>query len=417
MSVTATHMNSINHLSASCKTPNLHLPICSNRRFALPSPRKPNCSQSQLLPKSLNGSSPLNRRSRFNTHKRLSVSMEWQDCTVKMEVDIPVSVAYNFYLDRESFPKWMPFISSVEVLKDKPDLSRWSLKYNAFGQDINFCPTPNQKIHWRSLEGLPNKGSVRFFPKGPSSCLVELTVSYEVPALLTPVASTKKMSSIASGTAPTTKSAACFRRTYSSRSMLLSSLSSSSSPASAKLLNSSNGSSSSSSSPKPFRPVMRSREADRLEEERLLHVQWQDITVKMVVDAPASVAYKLYADRELFPKWLPFLSSVEAVEGSPDLSRYLVKFESFGKKFEYYFLAKNLEPIPDRKLHWRSIEGFANRGSVRFFHRGPSSCLVEINFSFEVPHAFAPVAFLMKPFMEGLIRGGLESFAAFVKTT
>ncbi|XP_013666366.2 uncharacterized 17.2 kDa protein in melC2-rnhH intergenic region isoform X1 [Brassica napus] len=225
------------------------------------------------------------------------------------------------------------------------------------------------------------------------------------------------MSSIASGTAPTTKSAACFRRTYSSRSMLLSSLSSSSSPASAKLLNSSNGSSSSSSSPKPFRPVMRSREADRLEEERLLHVQWQDITVKMVVDAPASVAYKLYADRELFPKWLPFLSSVEAVEGSPDLSRYLVKFESFGKKFEYYFLAKNLEPIPDRKLHWRSIEGFANRGSVRFFHRGPSSCLVEINFSFEVPHAFAPVAFLMKPFMEGLIRGGLESFAAFVKTT
>ena len=31
------------------------------------------------------------------------------------------------------------------------------------------------------------------------------------------------------------------------------------------------------------------------------------------------------------------------MEGSPDLSRYLVKFESFGKKFEYYFLAKNLE--------------------------------------------------------------------------
>ena len=32
-----------------------------------------------------------------------------------MEVDVPVSVAYNFYLDRESFPKWMPFISSVQV--------------------------------------------------------------------------------------------------------------------------------------------------------------------------------------------------------------------------------------------------------------------------------------------------------------
>ncbi|KAL0800622.1 hypothetical protein Bca101_055797 [Brassica carinata] len=202
MSVTATHMNTINHFSTTCKTSNLQLPICSDHRLAQPFHRKPK-SFSQLLPKTtLNGSSShspsssVNRRSRLSTRKRLSVSMEWQDCTVKMEVDIPVSVAYNFYLDRESFPKWMPFISSVEVLKDKPELSRWSLKYSAFGQDIkyswlarNLQPTPNQKIHWRSLEGLPNKGSVRFFPKGPSSCFVELTVSYEVPALLTPVAS------------------------------------------------------------------------------------------------------------------------------------------------------------------------------------------------------------------------------------
>ncbi|ESQ36687.1 hypothetical protein EUTSA_v10008722mg [Eutrema salsugineum] len=197
MSVTATHMNTINHLSTTCKIPNFQPPICVDRRLALSFPRKP-YSFSQLLPKTLNGSSSssVNRRSRFNISKRFSVSMEWQDCTVKKEVDVPVSVAYDFYLDRESFPKWMPFISSVEVLKDKPDLSRWSLKYNAFGQDIkyswlarNLQPTPNQKIHWRSLEGLPNKGSVRFFPKGPSSCIVELTVSYEVPALLTPVAS------------------------------------------------------------------------------------------------------------------------------------------------------------------------------------------------------------------------------------
>jgi uncharacterized membrane protein len=174
---------------------------------------------------------------------------------------------------------------------------------------------------------------------------------------------------------------------------------SSSSANSAKLLNSNNGLLI-SSSPKPFRPVM----------------QWQYVTVKMVVDAPASVAYKLYADREMFPKWMPFLSSVEAMEGSPDLSRYLVKLESFGQNIEYHFLAKNLQPIPDRKIHWRSIEGFENRGSVRFFPRGPSSCLVEISFSYEVPNAFAPVAFAMKPFMEKIIRGGLERFAAFVKT-
>ncbi|XP_028786202.1 uncharacterized protein LOC114742100 isoform X2 [Neltuma alba] len=90
--------------------------------------------------------------------------MEWQDCTVKMEVNVPASAAYNFYSDREAIPRWMPFISSVTVLPDKPDLSRWSLKYKAFGRDIeyswlarNMQPIPNQKIHWRSLEGLPNR--------------------------------------------------------------------------------------------------------------------------------------------------------------------------------------------------------------------------------------------------------------------
>ncbi|XP_013602741.1 uncharacterized protein LOC106377339 [Brassica napus] len=191
MSVTVTHMNTINHVSKTCKIPKLQLPICFNRRLAFSSPRKL-YPYPQLHPKTLNGSS------RFNTRKRTSVSMEWQDCIVKMKVDVPASVAYNFYLylDPESFPKLMPFISSVEVLKDKPDISRWSLNYSAFGQDIkyswlarNLQPVPNQKIHWRSVEGLPNKGSVRFFPKGPSSCIVQLTVSYEVSALLTPVAS------------------------------------------------------------------------------------------------------------------------------------------------------------------------------------------------------------------------------------
>lgn len=122
--------------------------------------------------------------------------MESQDCTVKKEVDVPISLAYECYSDREAMPKWMPFISSVKVLEDKPDQSRWTLKYKAFGRDIEFSwlarnlqPIPNQKIHWRSLEGLPNSGAVRFYPRGPSSCLIELTVSYEVPQLLAPVAS------------------------------------------------------------------------------------------------------------------------------------------------------------------------------------------------------------------------------------
>ncbi|KAK2970246.1 hypothetical protein RJ640_021682 [Escallonia rubra] len=106
------------------------------------------------------------RRTRYSAgaNKPFSPVMQWQDCTVKMEIDVPISVAYNCYSDREAIPRWMPFISTVKILEDKPDLSRWSLKYKAFGRDIEFSwlarnmqPIPNQKIHWRSLEGLPNR--------------------------------------------------------------------------------------------------------------------------------------------------------------------------------------------------------------------------------------------------------------------
>uniref|UniRef100_A0ACD5VM14 Uncharacterized protein n=1 Tax=Avena sativa TaxID=4498 RepID=A0ACD5VM14_AVESA len=124
------------------------------------------------------------------------VVMEWQECSAEIEVDVPSSVAYQCYSERETIPQWMPFISSVKILEDKPDLSRWTLKYAILGQDVEFSwlarnmtPTKNQKIHWRSLEGLPNRGAVRFFPKSSSSCRVQLTVAYEVPEILTPVAS------------------------------------------------------------------------------------------------------------------------------------------------------------------------------------------------------------------------------------
>lgn len=54
-----------------------------------------------------------------------------------MEVDVPVSVAYNFYLDRESFPKWMPFISSVEVDFDLIYISHQLQSFNLLDLDFN----------------------------------------------------------------------------------------------------------------------------------------------------------------------------------------------------------------------------------------------------------------------------------------
>ncbi|KAG6748356.1 hypothetical protein POTOM_048275 [Populus tomentosa] len=181
----------------------LHLSTAKNKNAAVLLNSIPTCkiTSSSSISKVQYGYGYSKRSSILTGFKPFSSPvMEFQDCTVKMEIDVPVGLAYKLYSDRELIPRWMPFISSVQVLKDKPDLSRWSLKYKALGQELeyswlarNMQPTPNQKIHWRSLEGLPNRGSVRFFPKGSSSCLVEacdwnLTVSYEVPGILAPLA-------------------------------------------------------------------------------------------------------------------------------------------------------------------------------------------------------------------------------------
>ncbi|CAH8304081.1 unnamed protein product [Eruca vesicaria subsp. sativa] len=179
----------------------------SNAVSTVFSNRKLHCRNSVAKPTSRYSPSSSSLASRFSplisptrsfttsVFKRFNTLMEWQECKVKKKVDVPVSVAYGLYSDRESIPRWMTFISSVKVLKDKSDLSRWTLKYSAFGQNLeyswlarNLQPLPNQKIHWISLEGLPNRGTVRFFPQGPSSCEVELTFAYEVPLLLIPFA-------------------------------------------------------------------------------------------------------------------------------------------------------------------------------------------------------------------------------------
>ncbi|CAL5437644.1 unnamed protein product [Camellia sinensis] len=210
--------------------------------------------------------------------------MKWQDCKVKMDIEVPTSVAYDCYSDRQAIPCWMPFISSVEyyykglftevepeykaqwrwqpkdfmvyilisggvsekvlqntrdalrILEDKPDLSRWSLKYKAFGRDIEFSwlarnmhPSQIRKSSGDLLKVSPTEGkkmkgilgfviselSLKFsqnkwfvcgvmsggfmlqfylFPQkldvGQSFELRSaLTVSYEVPQLLVPLAS------------------------------------------------------------------------------------------------------------------------------------------------------------------------------------------------------------------------------------
>jgi uncharacterized membrane protein len=83
-------------------------------------------------------------------------------------------------------PRWMKWIDSVQVLEDNPDLSRWKLASGGF--EFSWISrilklVPHQIIQWESVDGLPNRGAVRFYDRHGSS-VVTLTVAYDIPGIL-----------------------------------------------------------------------------------------------------------------------------------------------------------------------------------------------------------------------------------------
>ncbi|MEM1168708.1 MAG: SRPBCC family protein [Cyanobacteria bacterium P01_H01_bin.35] len=111
---------------------------------------------------------------------------DWLEHSVQIEVAAPIDLVWNLWSDLEQMPQWMKWIESVKVLEDNPDLSQWKL---ASG-NLQFSwlsriqkMVPHQIIQWESVDGLPNRGAIRFYDRHASS-IVKLTVAYGVPGWL-----------------------------------------------------------------------------------------------------------------------------------------------------------------------------------------------------------------------------------------
>ena len=110
----------------------------------------------------------------------------WLEHSVQIEVDAPIDLVWNLWSDLEQMPLWMKWIESVKVLEDNPELSRWKLASSGFqftwlSRILNLIP--HQIIQWESVDGLPNKGAVRFYDRHESS-IVRLTIAYAIPGIL-----------------------------------------------------------------------------------------------------------------------------------------------------------------------------------------------------------------------------------------
>jgi uncharacterized membrane protein len=82
-----------------------------------------------------------------------------------IEVDVPVSTAYNQWTQFEEFPQFMEHVEEVVQLDDK----RLHWKAKIAGKTVEWDAeitdqTPDTRIAWRSVNGPKNGGAVLFTP-------------------------------------------------------------------------------------------------------------------------------------------------------------------------------------------------------------------------------------------------------------
>ena len=114
----------------------------------------------------------------------------WLEHSVTTEIQAPVERVWEVWSDLEAMPRWMRWIESVVTEPNDPDLTDWTLAAQGFRFHWKARITLRvdaQQLHWQSVGGLPTKGAVRFYPQGPGSTAVKLSVSYELPAVLAPL--------------------------------------------------------------------------------------------------------------------------------------------------------------------------------------------------------------------------------------
>jgi uncharacterized membrane protein len=112
---------------------------------------------------------------------------DWLEHSEQVEVPISAEVAYALWADIEKMPQWMNWIESVTISDQDPDISRWKLASGSFEfawQARTFKKIPGQIIQWESVDGLPNRGAIRFYDRKEQGCVVKMSIAYQVPGLL-----------------------------------------------------------------------------------------------------------------------------------------------------------------------------------------------------------------------------------------
>lgn len=112
---------------------------------------------------------------------------DWLEHTVQIEIDAPIDLVWSLWADLEQMPHWMKWIESVTILEEDPKLSRWKLasgglNFTWVSREIKLIQ--NQILQWESVDGLPNRGAIRFYDRGEAGSIIKMSVAYVAPGFL-----------------------------------------------------------------------------------------------------------------------------------------------------------------------------------------------------------------------------------------
>jgi uncharacterized membrane protein len=101
-----------------------------------------------------------------------------------IEVDVPVSVAYNQWTQFEQFPQFMEGVKSVRQLDDTH--LQWTAEIG--GQEHTWQAEighqePDRLVSWRALEGKYNSGKVTFQPITADKTRIDVEMTYDAEGL------------------------------------------------------------------------------------------------------------------------------------------------------------------------------------------------------------------------------------------
>jgi uncharacterized membrane protein len=97
----------------------------------------------------------------------------------QIEVDVPVTTAYNQWTRFEEFPRFMDGVDEVRQLDDT--LLHWAVTVGGKHAEWNakiIEQEPDRRIAWESTEGKRTRGTVTFEEAGPGRSRIRLQMSY-----------------------------------------------------------------------------------------------------------------------------------------------------------------------------------------------------------------------------------------------